>query len=187
MARGCACGTPARAGCARATSAGGRRGLREVDQDGPMCDLFRVRTRPGSRPEVAMIEPAIEVDPGVPGASARREFERRAARREEQVRTKHNRLGGLILAVSDDPQSTRAWDTGAIGEERLGTRLNELAGDSLHVVHDRKIPRSTADIDHLAVTPNGVFVIDASATAVGPGRRGRSDPATRREADRRRT
>lgn len=109
----------------------------------------------------AWIEPTVEVDPGVPGGSARREFERRAARREERVRTKHKRLGGLILAVSDDPQSTRAWDTGAIGEEQLGARLNELANDKLRVLHDRKIPRSTANIDHLAVTPNGVFVIDA--------------------------
>lgn len=110
---------------------------------------------------LSVIDPPVEVDPGVPGASARREFERRAARREEQIRAKHKRLGGLILAVSDDPQSTRAWGTGAIGEERLGSRLNELAGDSLRVLHDRKIPRSTANIDHLAVTPNGVFVIDA--------------------------
>lgn len=107
-------------------------------------------------------EPPTVIDPGVPGASARREFERRAARREERIRTKHKRLGGLILAVSDDPQSTRAWDTGAIGEERLGARLNELAGESLRVLHDRKIPCSTADIDHLVVTPNGVLVIDAN-------------------------
>lgn len=103
----------------------------------------------------------VEVDPGVPGGSARREFERRHARREERIRTKHKRLGGLILAVSDDPRSTRAWATGATGEERLGARLNELAGDELRVLHDRKIPGSNANIDHLAVTPNGVFVIDA--------------------------
>jgi hypothetical protein len=115
----------------------------------------------GVAPTSAVIKPEIELEPGVPGASARREFERRAARREERIRTKHKRLGGLILAVSDDLQSTRAWDTGAIGEERLGARLNELAGDSLRVLHDRKVPRSTANIDHLAVTPNGVFVIDA--------------------------
>ena len=48
------------------------------------------------------------VDPGVPGASARREYERRHARREERIRTEHRRLGGLILAISADPQSTRA-------------------------------------------------------------------------------
>ena len=75
--------------------------------------------------------------------------------------SKHPKLGGLILAVSDTPQSTNAWDTGAIGEERLGARLNELASDSLRVLHDRRIPKSRANIDHLAITPSGVFVIDA--------------------------
>lgn len=101
------------------------------------------------------------VDPGFPGASARREFERRRATREDRIRGRHPKLGGIILALSEDPQSTTAWDTGALGEERLGKRLNELAGDSLRVLHDRQIPRSRANIDHLAVTPTGIFVIDA--------------------------
>ena len=101
------------------------------------------------------------VDAGSPGASARREFERRKAKREERTRTKHPKLGGLILALSDDPQSTRAWDTGALGEERLGNRLNELASDSLRVLHDRRIPGSRANIDHIAVASTGVYVIDA--------------------------
>jgi hypothetical protein len=101
------------------------------------------------------------VDPGVPGASARREFERRRTAREDGIRGKHPKLSGLILAVSDTPQSTNAWDTGALGEERLGARLNELANDSLRVLHDRRIPKTRANIDHLAITPSGVFVIDA--------------------------
>lgn len=29
------------------------------------------------------------------------------------------------------------------------------------MLHDRKIPRSTANIDHLAMAPTGVYVIDA--------------------------
>ena len=61
------------------------------------------------------------------------------------------KLGGLILALSDDPQSTRAWDTGALGEERLGNRLNELASGAIRVLHDRRIPGSRANIDHIAV------------------------------------
>ena len=101
------------------------------------------------------------VEAGTPGASARREFERRRAKREERTRTKHRKFGGLILALGDDPQSTKAWDTGALGEERLGNRLNEFASDSLRVLHDRRIPGSRANIDHLAVTPTGVYVIDA--------------------------
>jgi hypothetical protein len=101
------------------------------------------------------------VESGNPGASARREFERRKAKREERTRAKHPKLGGLILALSDDPQSTRAWDTGALGEERLGNRLNELASDAIRVLHDRCIPGSRANIDHIAVAPTGVYVIDA--------------------------
>ena len=114
-------------------------------------------------------EPWWEVDPGVPGASARREYERRHARWEDRARSEHRWLGGLIVAMSDDPQSTRAWDTGALGEERLGARLNELAGDSLRVLHDRRIPGSRANIDHLAITRSGVFVIDAKRYRGRPG------------------
>jgi hypothetical protein len=101
------------------------------------------------------------VESGSPGASARREFERRKATREERTLAKHPKLGGLILALSDDPQSTSAWDTGALGEERLGNRLNELASVAIRVLHDRRIPGSRANIDHIAVAPTGVYVIDA--------------------------
>jgi hypothetical protein len=108
-------------------------------------------------------ERALDViEPGRPGSSARREFERRKAKREERIRVKHPRLGGFILAVTDEQQSTKAWDTGALGEERLGARLTELASESLRLLHDRRIPRTRANIDHLAVTPTGVYVIDAN-------------------------
>ncbi|GCD88520.1 hypothetical protein NLS1_05260 [Nocardioides sp. LS1] len=101
------------------------------------------------------------VDSGIPGASARREFERRHVSREARVRSRHPRIGGFLLAATDDPQSTRAWNTGALGEERLGQRLNELSCETVRVLHDRRIPGSRANIDHLAVTPTGIYVIDA--------------------------
>ena len=109
-------------------------------------------------------DPAKEpepIDAGVPGVSARREFERRRARRAEGTKVKHPKLGGIVLALGEEPQSTRAWATGALGEERLGARLNELASDLLRILHDRRIPGTAANIDHLAVAPTGVFVIDA--------------------------
>jgi hypothetical protein len=107
-------------------------------------------------------EPATgDTSPGVAGSSARREHERRVAVREERIRSKHPRLGGLILAVSDDPQTTKAWATGAVGEERLGRRLDAAAGPLVRVLHDRGIPRSRANLDHLVVCPTGVFVVDA--------------------------
>ena len=111
---------------------------------------------------------ATPIDIGTPGASARREFERRKAKREKRIREKNPKLGGLILALSDDPQSTTSWKSGAVGEERVGQRLNELATDSLRVLHDRRIPGSRANIDHLVVTPNGVFVVDPKRYAGRP-------------------
>ena len=112
---------------------------------------------------VEVVDPAVVevVESGTAGASARREFERRKAKREERIRTKHPRLGGLMLQVSDEQQSTTAWDIGALGEERLGKGLDRLASDTLRLLHDRRIPRSKANIDHLAVTASGVYVIDA--------------------------
>jgi hypothetical protein len=102
-----------------------------------------------------------DVDVGTPGGSARREFERRQQNRHARVRAKHPKVGGLILAMGQEPQSTTAWSTGAVGEERLGARLNELRTDSLLVLHDRQIPRTRANIDHIVVTPTGIWVIDA--------------------------
>lgn len=110
----------------------------------------------------------VVIDVGTPGASARREFERRKAGRERRVREAHPRIGGLLHALTDEPQSTTAWNTGAIGEEQLGQRLNELASDRLRVLHDRRVPGSRANIDHLAVTPTGIFVIYAKRYAGRP-------------------
>lgn len=51
---------------------------------------------------------------------------------------------------------------------RLGDRLNELGSDRIRVLHDRRIPGTRANIDHLAVTPTGVYVIDAKKYAGQP-------------------
>lgn len=102
----------------------------------------------------------VEPETGTAGASARREYERRKQNREQRIRTAHPKLGGLILALSDDSQSTQAWAQGAIGEELLAQRLTDLP-DTFRVLHDRRIPRTRANIDHLVIGPTGVWVIDA--------------------------
>jgi hypothetical protein len=112
---------------------------------------------PAARPEQVV----AEIFAGVAGSSARREHDRRSNKRETRIRETHPVLGGLILALSDDPQSTKAWAVGAQGEERLGRRLDGLVGERIRVLHDRRIPRSRANIDHIVVCPTGVFVIDA--------------------------
>lgn len=98
---------------------------------------------------------------GAAGSSARREYERRKAKDEQRLRQKWGKLGGIAVALSDEKQSTKAWATGAVGEERLGARLDSLASESVAVLHDRRIPGTRANIDHIAITAAGIWVIDA--------------------------
>jgi len=101
-----------------------------------------------------------DVDLGRAGASGRREHERRKATREKRVRDRHPRLGGVLLALQDAPRHEQVWATGAAGEEALARTLATRCPD-VPVLHDRRMPRSRANIDHLAVTASGVYVIDA--------------------------
>lgn len=126
----------------------------------------------------AVESPAI--DHGVAGASATREYERRQAkdlaRHEANVATAKANIQSVFgtgfvgkvatfLAVDETPprtrQSTKAWASGAIGEERVAARLDALDEVGIVALHDRRIPGTRANIDHLVVTPWGVWVVDA--------------------------
>ena len=100
------------------------------------------------------------------GTSARREYDKRKARDEARIRKEWGRFGGVAVALTPERQSTRAWATGAVGEERVGVLLDPLRSDTVRVLHDRRIPGSRANIDHLVVDSNGIWVIDANATRV---------------------
>jgi hypothetical protein len=67
----------------------------------------------------------------------------------------------VIKFLIDDPQSTQAWAKGSEGERQLAEGLTRRIGDRTVLLHDRRIPRSRANIDHLAIAPSGVWVIDA--------------------------
>jgi len=61
--------------------------------------------------------------------------------------------------------STRVWAQGARGERAVAAKLDRL-GDDMVVLHDRAMRGldgrlSRANIDHLAVTASGVWVVDA--------------------------
>ena len=120
--------------------------------------------QPPASPEPVGPEPptaADAIDAGTAGASAQREYERRQAKREQDVRGRHPRIGGLILALSDEPRSTTAWAKGAIGERKVADALEALRSEDVAVLHDRRVPRSRANIDHLVVAASGIHVIDA--------------------------
>jgi hypothetical protein len=102
-----------------------------------------------------------ELDLGSPGASAKAEFQRRRAnddRRRQEVFGRF--LAPLVKAVTGEKLSTTAWDRGGRGEEKVGTFLSEAVGGSGLVLHDRVIPGGRSNIDHIAVVPSGVWVID---------------------------
>ena len=82
-----------------------------------------------------------------------------------RVKGGHPLFGRLAAAVTPKPvvgpesQATRSWADGAAGERRVAAVLDACPG--VIALHDRRIPGGRANIDHLAVTPTGVFVIDA--------------------------
>lgn len=94
------------------------------------------------------------------GGSARREHGRRKENREQRVRDKHPRIGGAILALGGTPSHERAWKRGAQGEERVAEILGKRLHDDARMLHDRRLPGSRANIDHIVVASSGVWVID---------------------------
>jgi hypothetical protein len=94
------------------------------------------------------------------GGSAQRRFDQLHGARESRLREK-GRLGALVLKLSRDPQSTRAWARGAEGERIVGKRLDEIASDTLIPLHDRRVPGSRTNIDHIVVVASGVHLVDA--------------------------
>jgi hypothetical protein len=100
---------------------------------------------------------------GTAGGSAAREYERRHANRQAALQARFGPLARVVDAVTNDPRSTTSWAKGASGEARLGAFLErELTGTAI-VLHDRRVPNSKANIDHIAVAPSGIWVIDAKS------------------------
>lgn len=107
------------------------------------------------------ITPSTELDHGTAGASAQREGDRRHRKRDERIDQRCGILAGLVKFLSDDPQSVRAWHQGAVGERYVAQRLQELVGDQVIMLHDRKVPGTRANIDHIVISANGVWIVDS--------------------------
>ena len=76
-------------------------------------------------------------------------------------------LGGLAavaagwgLRFRPSPEAI-AWRRGAAGERRTARLLGPLERQGWVVLHDLAVPGSRANIDHLAVGPGGIFVVDS--------------------------
>jgi len=79
-------------------------------------------------------------------------------------------LAGVFLVAAALPadKDPGRWFRGARGEVATGLVLDTLPGRRWHVFHDLAIPGSNANIDHLAVGPSGVWVIDSKTTRTAP-------------------
>jgi Nuclease-related domain len=82
--------------------------------------------------------------------------------------------------VMSELPSARAWGDGARGEELLGHVLADVPG--VIVLHDRRMPQTRTNIDHVVVGPGGVFVVEAKRYA---GRIGIRNKGTVLRSDRR--
>ena len=112
--------------------------------------------------------------PETAGRSAEREYDRRRAARRARAKARYGALGTLISSVTAEPITIQGWQQGAGGELATARELaRRLARTDVIVIHDRRIPRhGRANIDHLAIGPGGVTVIDTKSS------RGRVELAT---------
>jgi Nuclease-related domain len=92
---------------------------------------------------------------GGPGADPGRGAREQAARAAAQVREAQEKLDAAMRRQA-------SWTAGAEGEQRTAAELARLAGKGWQVLHDVHWPgRPFANIDHIAVGPAGVVVIDS--------------------------
>ena len=137
--------------------------------------------RPGDELNSGSSAPTI--DRGTAGRSVTREADKRAERHRKQqedrvaadrerrshLKADHPIAGRFLTAITPKvqaqpaPQHVRAWVTGAPGEQKVGAALDAIEG--IIALHDRHKPCSRSNIDHIAVTPAGVWVIDAKVRA----------------------
>jgi hypothetical protein len=150
---------------------------------------------------------------GVAGTSAQRQFDEQQSRRRARIRARWvavvllSALGGTggailatvlhaqpmlfvvlgavlpVLKLLATPQHIDAWRSGAAGERAVGARLDKLRSAGVLTLHDRRVPGRRTNIDHIAVSPGGVFVIDTKNVAgkVSPTRNGLRVAGRRRD------
>ncbi len=98
----------------------------------------------------------------VAGRGAEEQASRRA-RRAAQLRAERERGGAVDEAALERlRRDQRAWAAGAEGERRVAESLGRLERYGWTMLHDVRWPgRRQANIDHIAIGPGGVFVVDA--------------------------
>ncbi len=98
----------------------------------------------------------------VAGAGAERMADSASRRHAERLLAAYPMLGEELLQNATPPASARSWVRGADGERIVGQALDKLAATGrIEVLHDRLIPESRSNIDHIVVSARRITVIDA--------------------------
>jgi hypothetical protein len=100
---------------------------------------------------------------GEAGRSAREQSEKKILNiQDRRVKSFGPKLGRILNLLIPDAHSTKSWSKGFDGEFAVGKLLDNFSEENEYfVLHDRKIPKSNANIDHIFISDRGVFVIDA--------------------------
>jgi hypothetical protein len=109
------------------------------------------------------IEPSAPND--LPGHSADAEAARRVERLVAKVRKEDGDLPAEVARQLAERDADASWGKGADGERRLAAWIEREVGDRVIALHDRRIPGSRANIDHIWIAAAGVWVVDAKAYA----------------------
>ncbi len=108
---------------------------------------------------VRLAVPRPRVDATVVGAGAGAQA--RAVRLEEQLASARAALAEHERRVAALEEDLRRWRAGAEGERLVADELDQLAASGWRVLHDVRWPgRPVANLDHVAVGPGGVVVVD---------------------------
>ena len=100
------------------------------------------------------------------GQSAEREYAHRRQARQARIKARYGTVGSIVAALAGEPRNVQAWRQGAEGEAATARALAiRLARSDVIVLHDRRVRgRSRANIDHIAIGPTGVTVIDTKSS-----------------------
>jgi hypothetical protein len=110
---------------------------------------------------LACVPTSASPNPGTAGASAAAEGERRLAKRVDRVRKQYGDFAADVARKIADNEISKSWGKGAEGESRLARWIANEVGDHVIPLHDRLIPGTRGNIDHMFVAPTGVWVVDA--------------------------
>jgi hypothetical protein len=108
--------------------------------------------------------PIIDDNPA--GQSAQGEYTHRRQARKARIKARYGTVGSVVASLAGEPRDVEAWRQGAEGEAATARALaTRLARSDVIVLHDRRLRRgSRANIDHIAIGPTGVTVIDTKRT-----------------------